>query len=95
MKKINATNDNITIEQFTPVYHRDNGKGSVVSVTFRKDNNLIMCYFPRVKEHEWITERDLRSGMGDITLTKEPPQVNEGAQPDSLQQMLEGLFSPR
>lgn len=95
MKKINSKNETVTIEQFTTVYHKEYGKGSVVSVTFRKDNNLVMCYFPKARQHDWITEKELRSGMGDVTLTKETPQAQSDEPTDTLQQMLEGLFTPR
>ena len=95
MKKINFTNDSITIEQFTTVYHKEYGKGSVVTVTFRKDNNLVMCYFPKAKEHDWITEKELRSGMGDVTLTLQETKVQDEKVSDSLQSALENLFAPR
>lgn len=91
--QINATNT--TIKQFTPVYHLELGRGHVVSVTYRKDNNLIMCYFPSTRTHEWIGETTLRSGVGDITLTKQTPKAQRDEVGDSLQAALESLFSPR
>lgn len=99
MKKVNTQNNNnasdMPIEQFTPVYHAELGRGHVVSVTYRKDNNLVMCYFPKDRVHEWIGEVKLRSGMGDITLTRSAPSMQEEQIPDSLQAVLENLFAPR
>lgn len=100
MKKVNTQNNNnnassITIEQFTTVYHVEHGKGHVVSVTYRKDNNLIMCYFPKDRVHDWIGEVKLRSGVGDITLTRNAPSMQDEQIPDSLQSVLENLFAPR
>ncbi len=96
MNTINGTNtDSASIKQFTPVFHLELGKGHVVSVTYRKGDNLIMCFFPQGRCHEWITEQELRSGVGDITLTRIAPKAMDEQIPDSLQSMLEGLFAPR
>ena len=104
MQRINGMNemnnspidlDTIEIKQFTTVYHTELGKGSVVSVTYRKDNNLIMCYFPNGRCHDWITEKELRSGMGDIALTRVTPKAMDDRIPNDLQSALENLFAPR
>jgi hypothetical protein len=104
MKRINGMNemndnidtDSIEVKQFTPVYHTDLGKGSVVSVTYRRDNNnLVMCYFPNGRCHDWITEKELRSGMGDIALTRVTPKAMDDRIPNDLQSALENLFAPR
>ena len=104
MQRINGMNemnnspidlDTIEIKQFTTVYHSELGKGSVVSVTYRKDNNLIMCYFPNGRTHDWATERELRSGVGDITLTRHAPTAMRDNVGDSLEDALRSLFNPR
>lgn len=87
--------DSVEIKQFTPVYHSELGKGSVTSVTYRKDNNLIMCYFPNGRTHDWVTERELRSGVGDITLTRHSPTASKDNVSDSLEDALRSLFNPR
>jgi hypothetical protein len=84
-----------TIKQFTPVHSLEHGKGYVLSVTFRRDNNLVMCYFPKSKVHEWIGETELRSNVGDITLKPVNPKSMDESVPDSLQAALESLFAPR
>jgi len=97
MQQINGniqSKDTQIIEQYTTVYHIELGKGQVVTVTYRRNNNLIMCYFPNGKCHEWITEKELRGGVGDITLTKTLPTAKNEEIPDSLQSALESLFSP-
>lgn len=58
------------MKQFTTVYHIDLGKGHVVTTQYRLRNSLVMCYFPKTREHEFITEKELRAGTGDITLHK-------------------------
>ena len=58
------------IKQFTTVYHIQWGQGHIVSIQYRRNNNLIMCYFPKHKETDFVTERELRSGVGEVTLTK-------------------------
>jgi len=65
------------IKQFTTVYHIEYGKGHVLSIAYRKDNNLITCYFPKAKTTAWIGETQLRSGMGDITLSMIAPSMQE------------------
>ena len=82
------------IEQYTTVYHVELGKGQVVSVTYRKNNNLVMCYFPNGRCHDWLGENEIRGGVGDITLSKHDPVVKNDDVPDSLQSVLESLFTP-
>ena len=100
MQQINGKNENtdtssIKIEQFTTVYHLELGKGHVVTVTYRRQNNLVMCFFPKNRTHEWIGEIELRSGMGDIALTRVTPRNQKDTVSDSLEDALRGLFNPR
>lgn len=81
------------LKQFTDVYHATYGKGHIVSIQFRFRDRLIMCYFPKVKEHEWITEKELLIGMGDVTLTPTDKIPVVDNVPDSLQSALENLFT--
>ena len=96
MQQINNQSDKTQkIEQYTTVYHVELGKGQVVSVDYRRNNNLIMCWFPSGLCHEWITEKELRSGVGDIALTQQVPKAQDENVSDSLQSALENLFTPR
>ena len=79
------------IKQLTEVYHTVWGKGYVVSVQYRKQNNLVMCYFPKKDKHDFITEKELRSGQGNVTLTKQIRPANNPK--DSLEEALSSLFS--
>ena len=42
-----------TIEQHTTVYSIEYGKGTIVTIQYRTDGGLAMCYFPKVKVHDW------------------------------------------
>jgi len=82
-----------TLKQFTDVYHSTYGKGYIVSIEYRFRNALVMCYFPKVRTHEWITDKELRMGTGDVSLIpidKTHSNANVG---DDLQQALESLFN--
>tara|TARA_R110002153_G_scaffold144511_1_gene295693 strand:- start:520 stop:798 length:279 start_codon:yes stop_codon:yes gene_type:complete len=80
------------IEQGTTVYHKEYGKGSIIYVQYRTKDSLCMCYFPKAKVHDWVTEKELLVGTGDVTLT----QVGADAQKDqpTLESLLETLFKP-
>ena len=79
------------IKQFTKVYHIQWGQGHVVSVQYRKDNNLIMCYFPKHKQTDFVTETELRSGSGEVTLTKVTRSARDSEM--SLEDAISSLFS--
>ena len=54
-----------------------------------------MCYFPKVKEHEWITVSQLSLGTGDVTMRPLPTNKTPKSS-DDLQSALENLFlNPR
>lgn len=82
-------------QQHSTVYHVEYGKGTIVTIQYRKDGGLAMCYFPKVKEHEWITITQLSLGTGDITMRPLPTNSNKKVS-DDLQTALESLFlNPR
>ena len=58
------------IKQYTTVYHEIYGKGYVLSVKYRRDDNLLFCAFGK-SNYGFITEKQLRRGDGEITLTKQ------------------------
>ena len=92
MRTFNASSTEI--KQFTTVYHVTYGKGTVVSLTPRNKDNLVMCFFPSVRCHEWELESTIRGGMGDITLTKATSKAQTGGESETLESVLRGLFSP-
>jgi len=78
------------MKQFTTVYHVDLGKGYVLSTQYRFRSNLLMCYFPKHKQCDFITESVLRQGTGDITLQKVPK--GSRTQEQSLQDAISSLI---
>ena len=81
------------IKQFTTVHHIQWGKGHIVSIQYRRNNNLIMCYFPKHKETDFVTERELRSGVGEVTLTKvtRRPKDSEMSLEDAISSLFSGM----
>ena len=58
------------IEQYTTVYHELYGKGHVLNVKYRRNDNLLFCSFGK-GNYGFITEKQLRRGDDVITLTKQ------------------------
>ena len=79
-------------KQYDTVYHIEYGKGTIVTIQHRKDCGLCMCYFPKVKEHDWITVTQLITGTGEISLTPIDKMMKDAPVGDDLQQALENLF---
>ena len=79
------------IKQFTTVYHIQWGKGHVVSVKYRNRNNLVMCYFPKQNQHDFVTEKELRSGVGEVTLKKVTRSSKDSEM--SLEEAISSLFT--
>ena len=77
------------IKQYTTVYHEVYGKGHVLSVKYRRNDNLLFCSFG-LNKHGFITDKQLRRGDGEITLqpvrteTRRPRQSLEDALKDLL-----------
>ena len=87
--RMNQSNDP---QQYDTVYHIEYGKGTIVTIQHRKDCGLCMCYFPKVKEHDWVTLTQLIIGTGEITLQPLTKSVKEDAVSDDLHSALENLF---
>ena len=84
--------DNIMkIEQYTTVYHPEYGKGYILSITYRRHNNHIFCAFGK-NNHGFTTEKALRSGHDEITLTPQS-EPQRGAIPSDIEQALRELFT--
>jgi len=79
-------------KQYDTVYHVEYGKGTIVTIQHRKDCGLCMCYFPKVKEHDWITVTQLITGTGEITLQPLTRNSKEETVSDDLHSALENLF---
>jgi len=48
------------LKNLDPIYHSKMGKGTVVSVKWRRNNQLLMCYFKSKREHVFITSDEVR-----------------------------------
>lgn len=59
------------MKQFDKITHPKYGQGIVVSVTFRKDNDLIMVYFPENNTHEWFLSEELQEKLIEENPVKE------------------------
>ncbi len=85
-------NTSPVIQQGTPVYHIELGKGQVISIDYRKDGNFLGCRF-KGGEWDFIHENKLLQGTGDITLRQPKPSNSKDRVDDNLQSALENLFS--
>ena len=79
------------LEQYTTVYSEEYGKGYILNIKYRHQNNLLMCSFPKAKETVFISERQLLTGQHDVTLEPVSPQVREELS-NELEQALRNLF---
>tara|TARA_R100001015_G_C4607786_1_gene162918 strand:- start:449 stop:727 length:279 start_codon:yes stop_codon:yes gene_type:complete len=83
-------NNTIKLEQGTPVYHIEYGKGRIVSFNWRKKNPLFGCSFGK---HGWefVTLNELLTYSGEVTL--EPmEQERTSTVDDQLKSALEDLL---
>ena len=79
------------MKQFDTVYHIEYGKGHIVSVTHRKENNLYMCFFPKGKVTEFVTHKALLADTDDtVSLEVRDPRQEQVS--DDIQQALNDLF---
>ena len=79
------------MKQFDKVYHTQYGKGHIVSVTYRTNNNLYMCYFPKGQITEFVTHQALIADTDDVvSLERRDPREERIS--DDIQQALNDLF---
>jgi len=84
-----------SIKQYTTVYHEVYGKGHILSITYRRQDNLLFCSFGKGK-HGFITETQLRRGNGEITLHRTGSKSREpsASLEDALRELLGGGGHP-
>ena len=79
------------MKQFDTVYHTKHGKGHIVAVTYRTNNNLYMCYFPKGQITEFVTHQALIADTDDVvSLERRDPREERIS--DDIQQALNDLF---
>ena len=83
----------VTVKQFTPVYHIEYGKGRVVSVTPKGRDALVMVYFKTAKIHDWVLltalqrDTDPLMSLNPLDNSASSDQIN-----DTLQAAIENLL---
>ena len=79
------------MKQFDTVYHIEYGKGHIVAVTYRTNNNLYMCYFPKGKVTEFVTHKALIADTDEVvSLERRDPKEERVS--DDIQEALNNLF---
>ena len=81
------------MKQYTTVYHAEYGKGFVLTTKHRKDDCLVICSFPKENQIDFITEKELLSGQGLITLSRVRRSLKSPK--DSIDEVLSGIFLGR
>lgn len=68
------------IKNLDSIYSSKYGKGTIVNVTWRKTDQLLMCYFKSIKEHVWLTSdevlKDTTYSLVPFTIKKEDLKEN-------------------
>ena len=59
------------MKQFTTVYHAEYGKGHVVGSTPKGRDEVLMVWFPKAKQHDWVQLSILVKG-GDPLMSLKP-----------------------
>ena len=79
------------MKQFDKVYHIEYGKGHVVALTPKGMETLVMCYFPKAKEHDWVLLSALQTGTDDY-IALEPLLPQEDTVSDDLKDLITQAF---
>jgi hypothetical protein len=62
------------LKNLTPIYSSKYGRGLIVSVTWRRSDQLFMCYFYSLKEHTFMTSFEFAHNE---SLSFEPFKIKE------------------
>jgi hypothetical protein len=82
-----------TITKGTPIFHIEYGKGFILDITDKKNDALIMCFFPRKKKTDWCLKSSLLTDTDDLMSLRQMDKAPKNdAIGDQLQQALESLF---
>lgn len=79
------------VKQFTTVHHAEFGKGSVVAITPKGRDALVMAFFPKVNEHDWVLLSSLQKNTDDF-MSLEPISLQEDAVSDELKDLITQAF---
>ena len=79
------------MKQFTTVYHVEYGKGQVVGSTPKGRDRVLMVWFPKEKQHDWVLMSCLVQGKDPIMRLKTITEPTEDVS-DDLQSAINNLF---
>lgn len=79
------------MKQGQTVYHNKYGKGFILAILTKRQDNLIMCKFPNREEYIFILESYLRSGDKGVTLHPAKEGASKGK--DSLESLLHSILT--
>jgi len=79
------------MKQFTIVYHVDPGKGHVVGSTPKGRDEVLMVWFPKAKEHDWVLKSCLVKGSDPIMSLKPITEPTENVS-NELQDAITSMF---
>ena len=79
------------MKQFTTVYHVEYGKGQVVGSTSKGRDEVLMVWFPKAKEHDWVLLSSLVKNSDPIMSLKPIVAQTENVS-NELQDAITNMF---
>ena len=79
------------MKQFTIVYHAEYGKGHVVGSTSKGRDEVLMVWFPKAKEHDWVLLSSLVKNSDPIMSLKPITEPTENVS-NELQDAITNMF---
>ena len=79
------------MKQFTTVYHAEYGKGHVVGSTPKGRDEVLMVWFPKAKEHDWVLLSSLVKNSDPIMSLKPITEPTENVS-NELQDAITNMF---
>jgi hypothetical protein len=77
------------LKNLDTIYSSKHGRGMVVSVTWRRDDQLLMCYFPGVEGHLFITSDEFEK---DTSFSFRPFKIRKEDLKENVVKEMEGKF---
>ena len=79
------------MKQFTTVYHAEYGKGHVVGSTPKGRDEVLMVWFPKAKQHDWVRLSCLVKNS-DPLMSLKPITEPTGNVSNELQDAITNMF---
>jgi hypothetical protein len=79
------------MKQFTTVYHAEYGKGHVVGSTPKGRDEVLMVWFPKAKQHDWVQLSCLVKNS-DPLMSLKPITEPTGNVSNELQDAITNMF---